>query len=259
MGIEGLMELYKTYKKKKNKAIFVISFSFLTALIIVIYLLVQNHFNRDLSYSIAFVLLAGYLVFIMLYRSVLIEVLMKYHYYQMIHENLGLLENSTTIYTKKWLQFIEKEYIKQVENDEMIFYYQFHKKLNKLGMTGQVFVGVVVSKTKDYDFYNEHLNKLIEETFNNYKEEKRVKKQITIQFKKYQNFNDIHKEELQEIINFKNGDYVYINLPVGYFVEEDKVYFLRPKKQFSNKFYYYACQTAKYLSYIEDDENERQS
>ena len=253
MAIKTVEELYTIYKKKKNKVIFGISFSFLLTLSLVIFLLVQDLFNPEIAYSLVCVLSVGYLVFIIWVQSILVEALMKYHYYLMLYEDLGMLIPAATLYTKNWLNFIETEFIKHSEEDTFIFYYNFFKKLPKLGKTGYVFVGVAVSKTDDYDFYNDRVNIIIEELFDNYKDQKKVKKQITIQFKKYQSFDESHKEALQEIINFKNGDYVYINLPVGYFVEEDRVYFLRPSKKFANKFYYYTCQTAKYLSHIEEN------
>ena len=191
------MELYKTFKKKKNKTIFVLSFSFLIIIILSLYLFFQNHFSKDVSYSLLLVLLVIYLVFIMYYRSILLEVMMKFHYYEMINDNLGLLEPHTTLYTKNWLNFLEQEFLKYYENDKLIFYYKFYRKLPKLGRTGQAFFSVVVSKKENHNFYDDEVNKLIEEAFDNYKDQKRVKKQIMIQFKKYKKYNENSLEELR--------------------------------------------------------------
>ena len=249
-----MMNQYETIKKKKNKFIFVISFSFLLTLSVALFLIFQPFFNKDIGYSIFLVLLLGYVFFLIYFRSNVVEVMMKYDYFRMLDEDLGLIQTGATLYTKNWLKDLEENFEKHYEDSEIIFYYKFHKKLPKLGRTGRVLVYVIVSKEEDYDFHSNTINKHVEEVYNNYPHEKRVRKQIGIHFKKYQSFNEKHKEELQEIINFKNGDILLMNIPVGYFVKEHKLYFLRPLKRFPHKYYYYTTNLIKELSYIDGEE-----
>ena len=64
-------------------------------------------------------------------------------------------------------------------------------------------IAFVVSKKENYNFYDNDINKHLEAIYANYEYERRVKKQIIIQFKKYDRYDASHKDELQEIINYK--------------------------------------------------------
>lgn len=243
MDSKSLIEQqYNNYKKKKNAAVAVVSFSFVFVLTVGTWLFLQQSFDQNLAYTILFILLFAYLVFIVFYRSKIVLYAMKFHYFRMIHENVGLIKVNNRIYTAGWLKkFVDGGFEKAYEDDDFVLFVQFFNKIPRLGRTGRVLVCFVVSKTIDYNFYNNKLDEVIETVYDGYKDQKKVKKQIVIQYKKYDSFSEEHQEELQEIINFKNGSQLYINLPVGYFVDEQKIYYLRPIKQYPNKFYFHTC------------------
>lgn len=220
----------------------------------ILFLFFQKLFNKEIAYSIILVVVLIYLGIVIYLRSKLVYYLMYYYYFTMLIDNIEPKTPYKKLYTSTWLkQFSEKGFEKTMDNDDFVIYHKFYDKIPKFGRTGRVLIAFVVSKNEAYDFYDLRVNDQIENIYQNYKYQKRVKKQLIIHFKKYQNYEEKLKEELTHIINFKNGDYVYINLPIGYFVSENKVYFLRPKKKFPNKYYYYAVQLANDYSYIKDE------
>lgn len=244
------------FKKKKNRTIFIISFSFSLLLTAIIIILVKKLSDNDLVLTIYFVALIAYLIFVVYIRTKLIIYNMNYNYYLMINDNLGLIDITRKLYTKSWLNSIYNDGYKiGHENDNFILYYQFFKKLKNLGRTGYTLVAIVVSKKENYNFFENNLNIYIERLYNSYEYQHRVKKQIIIQFKKYESYEEAHKQELQELINFKNGELVDINIPVGYFVNENKVYLLRPLKKYFNKFHFFATNLALKFSNVKGDNN----
>ena len=65
---------------------------------------------------------------------------------------------------------------------------------------------------------------------------KKLKKQVVLQFKKYDTFDEDTKNEMDQIINFKAADNYLIHLTVGYMPKTNQIYYLRPKKRYPNKF-----------------------
>lgn len=252
---------FEIFKKRKNRAIFVLAFSFsllVTASILALIYDIQNNEWLITFYGLGII---GYLVLLVYFRSKLLIYNMNYHYYLMIEEDLGLLDVSNKLYTKSWLNRFKNDGFEHTyENNDFVIFHKFFKSIPNIGKTGHSLVVFVISKKESFDFYKNEVNVQIERLYFNYKYESRTNKQIIIQFKKYENFSEEKKDELQEIINFKNNNQVVINLPVGYFVEEDKVYFLRPSKRYSNKYHYYATSLAfKYSNVVKDkDDNEQQ-
>lgn len=242
------------FKKKKNITLFVLSFSFSLLLTAIILILALDQLNNELVVTIYFVGLILYIFLFIYLRSKLILYTMNYFYQLMISENLGLISVERRLYTESWLNtFINDGYKKYYENNDYIIYYQFHKKLSNLGKTGYVLVMFIVAKNEDFDFYENNVNIQVERLYDGYEYEHRVKKQIIIQFKKYDNFDLEHKNKLQEIINYKTGEQVLINLPVGYFVRENQVYYLRPSKRYFNKYHFYATGLAAKYSNVKGE------
>ena len=79
------------FKKKKNRALIILSFSFLVLLVAIILILSFNLIDNELVMTLYFLSLIGYLVLIVYLRSKLIVYVMNYHYYKMIHDDLGLI------------------------------------------------------------------------------------------------------------------------------------------------------------------------
>lgn len=244
---------YELMKKKKNIIIIFISFSFSLLLGLCLFLYLSESVSDNIAIPVIFIIVVLYLFLIIYLRSKLVYYLMRYDYLRMVTENLGNLNVKKKLYTKSWISNIESNGFKKfIETDEYILYYQFIKKIPRFGKTGQLLINMIVSKIEDIDFYKKEINDHFEKIYNSYEDEKKVKKQIVLQFVKHESYSDDKKEKLQEIINYKNGEQVLIHLSVGYFVNENQVYFLRPIKKYPNKYYFYACNLANEFSYVKE-------
>jgi hypothetical protein len=82
----------------------------------------------------------------------------------------------------------------------------------------------------------------------------KVNKLIVLQFKKYPEWSQEAKQELNQIINYKAGQQSMIHLSVGYFLKQNQMYMLRPMKRYPSKHYYLAVMLAQQLSFIGSEE-----
>lgn len=235
-----VQQRYRYYLKKRN------NFLFFT---LVIFILLVSSFailwatgnSFDLLSTIYFPVVLIVLGIVTWYRPRYNYYVMKLDYYRMLKENLGLIKLNKPLFTKSFVkQFIEDGFKKAPSHPDFVLYYQFFTKLPAIVNSGQVLVCIVLAKNENVDFYSDDLDHAINKLYETYPDRKKVRKQIVLQFKKYKQYNEDIKDEIDRIINYKVGDNYIIHITIGYFQENQQIYFLRPKKRYPNKFYYYA-------------------
>lgn len=178
---------------------------------------------------------------------------MYYQYFLMLNDDLGQIKLPKKIFTPSWLNSIHSQgYSQTIEREEFLYFYQVLSKVKKYIYSKAIVLVCVIAKNEDFDFYSKDLDDEIQKVYLTNKEANRSRRHIVIQFKKYQSYSEDAKNEIDKIINFKIGRDSLIHLTVGYFVKENTIYFLRPKKKYPSKYYYYAVQLIKeYCGIIE--------
>ena len=162
-------------------------------------------------------------------------------------------ETTEELFTKKWLNdFLIKGFKVAQDYQSYILMYQYNKKLKSIGSSDETMVFVIIAKNKDLDFYSEEIDRGIQSVYLSDKKYQRINKQIAIQFKKYEHFDEKVKEDVESVILFKSGKQRIIHLTVGYLQDSQSVYCICPEKRFPNKYVFYACQEIKNLSYIKE-------
>jgi len=236
---------YKFYLKKRNRFLFFI----ISVLIFIVgsYITLQTvGTDEDLLLSIIFLILLILLVLVNWYRQRFNYYVMQLEYYRMLNDQLGLIQLKKTIFTQSFIdQFIHDGFVEGPTHPDFALYYQFYPKIKSLVNSGQVLVCIVLAKNDGFDFYDEKLDQAIQSLYVNYKDEKKVKKQIVLQFKKFDAYNKDSQDEINKIINCKAANNYLIHLTIGYFYKQNQIYFLRPKKRYPNKFYFYAVELIK--------------
>lgn len=252
--IENTKIQYEAIKRKRDliiALIYVIAF-ILIALFLILYL--QVKLKLELISGIYFFLIAGYFLFIILVKPRLVDYSMQVKYLAMLIDDLKPVKITKKIYTKSWLDKFKNIYNFSVCNyEKYMIFYKFTNQLEEIRNKGKVFLAVVVSKVEDLDFYADDINKILEDLKN---QEKRVTKQLILQFKKIEKFKEEKIEEFKEIICFSVHSHYIINIPVAYFVDNNTIYYLRPLKKFPNKYYFYMNELIKDICGIKGDYNE---
>jgi len=246
----------KMFKKKRDLSLFLLIAA--TIVLLVSFLLLYFVAKIDINLlTTIYLLLAGALFILVFFMRLKIAFyIMNYKYYSMLSDDMPNIKLKKNILTDSWLQNIFSKGFERLSEDlEHLFLYQFYKKLPGTVSSGKVLVLINIAKSPAYDFYSSEVDKEVEKLYASTQNSKRVRKQITIQFKKYDQISELERHEIDKIINYKIGDNCIINISVGYSEETKEIYFLRPKKIYPNAYYFYATKLIKELCKIEEDDN----
>ncbi|HCZ24632.1 MAG TPA: hypothetical protein DHV05_07295 [Acholeplasmataceae bacterium] len=209
----------------------------------------------DLITTIFLPLALGDLIFTLAMKNKISYYHMNVQYLAMLLEEEGPIKLRGRIFTASWINGLKDEgfQLAHDEKDHML-YYQFTRKLKGIPSSGDILLALVLAKEPDFKFYQEVLDVEMKRLYENEPKHFRTKKQIVLQFKRYDEFNDDSKDEISQIINFKNNQQYLIHITVGYFFDQNMVYFVCPKHRFPNKYYYFACRYIKQLCGIKIEE-----
>lgn len=232
------------YVKKRNRILFFVFISFLVLLIsfIVLYRIIQ--IDIDLLATIYLPLVVIDLFIVMYLKG-------KFNYYQMHVQYLTMLLEETgeqkikgRIFTPSWIEKIKSEgYTLHVDTPDFMLFYAFKKKLDTIINSGDTLMMIVVSKREEVSFFSEQLDQEMERVYAYEPKGFRTKRQITLHFKRFEKLHESAKDDIRQVINFKNNQQYLIQLNIGYNLDQNVIYFLCPVHRFPNKFYYAACQS----------------
>ncbi|MCU0105470.1 hypothetical protein N7603_07345 [Acholeplasma vituli] len=229
----------KKAQKEKNTILIVISFSF--ALIVTVFsVLYFGHLvDEGILLSILLVTAILYLFLITYLKSKFVIAMMQYDYLRMVHDDLGSIPLKHPLFTTKFYNnIVETGHELGVEYESFKVFYKLNPKLVGIGKTGKVLTIFITSELENFDFYTDQVFAAIEKV--NSKTKGHISKQIIVQFKPYNVFDSNTKEDMNRIINLKNGQMVIVQLTAGFIREDNSLYYLRPVKRYPNKYYYYA-------------------
>lgn len=240
MGTILIEEKYKQYKNKRYLTLlflYVYIFFYIT-LFLILFLQVKLDIQHIVTiYLVLTIILTGIVIFAKTKTEVYA---MQINYLSMLLEENMQIKLKNKIYTKSWLLNIEKTYQKK-DFDNFIYYYKFVDKTDTIISRGTTLINIIVSKIENIDFYSDNIFSIIENNIKNSLKPKKVRNQITLQFNKYKKFDEDIKQELDKIILYKTISNSITNINIGYFEENNEIYFLHPQKRYPNKYYYYAC------------------
>lgn len=232
-----ILEQLKKYKKKRDLNLF---FLLVGVVFSVIVYLVFHLLGVDFSViaPIMMLLIIGLTVAILIMRPKILTYSMYYKYYKMLADNQGPLTVNVKPFTKTFIKKLnEMGFDSNFQTNNFIIHYKIYDKLKDIRSKGKAIVFAVMAKNDQAKFYSGELDTAIEQIVSAQK--KPIKRQIVLQFKKYSSFNQVNKEEMDQVINLVDGGFVLIHLTCGIMLDTNQIYFLRPKKVYPNKFYYY--------------------
>lgn len=237
------LELFRYHRKRRNiiflsllGTLFVAGGLFLT-----LYLL---DIDENIIMPLAIVFLVVFTLFVVKYRQRINYHSMFATYYRMLNDDLGLLKCSRKLFTPSWLDSIKtRGFNKTIDHQDFQYFYQNISKLKEPIFSKALTLYCIIAKGEDFDFYSEQVDEEMQRSYIHDDVAKKANVVVVLQFKKYSHFTPEAKEEVDKIINFKTGKNVLLHLTIGYFVEENSIYYLRPKTKYPHKYYYYAVKT----------------
>lgn len=254
MGTNRLkQENYDKYRRKRRNSLFLLIFP---ATIIVSSFFIIYSFNllsttTTVTIFFPLMLLDGILIIYLQPRITLYS--MYYDYSLMVLDDHKPLKTRNKLFTQDWINsLIRHGYTVAEEHQDHLLLYKYHKKLEGVGSSDHVLVFVNIAKTDDYDFYSDDVDNAMQAVYIHNKEIQKVNKQITLQFKKYDQLDEKARTDAEAAILFKAGKQRLINLTTAYSDESQSIYAMLPKKRYPNKYVYFACKEIKRISNVKE-------
>lgn len=236
-------EEIKKLKIKKNIIIFIVLFSVIA--LALFYFLAHRYkwINPNILDGIYLFVVIGFFVLLITLKNRVNYYVYRYNYLLMLEDDLPPLKTKKAIFSSKWReQFLKEGFIKHVITSRYSILYQIPKKESPYKDFGKTLLCIVINNDPKLDLYGKTIQNKIKEIYEKIeKDHPRIKKEVVIQFKEYEKFDNEVKKDLQKVLSFKQDSFTLINITVGYFPKTNKVYYLRPKNRYPNKYYYLAC------------------
>lgn len=233
----------KKMKFKKNGILYGILFSLVFLALFYYFAQRYNWINNNVLDGIYLFLVLIFFITIVTLKNKFGYYIYRYNYLLMLQEDLAPIKTNKAILSDHWQQeFIKDGFIIGADNSSFTIYYQVTDKTSVYKDFGKAFLCIVINKNPNLDLYGATIQEAIKKIYEKLeKTHSRLRKEIVVQFKEFEDFNEENKKELQKILNFKQDSFSLINLTVGFFPKTNQVYYLRPKKRFPNKYYYLTC------------------
>lgn len=241
------MQDLNKYKTKRNLYLGLLWLSLIFSLATTLLLYFLN-VDMTLVTTIGLILVILNIVFLFYAKS-------KISFYDMKYKYFLLLSKSVAPYKVKEIfsnQFIDKlkklDYQTFVNNDNFHVLYKI-TPTNNSGVLFKTSILNIVTlfKKVNLSYYDDNLENEYQKLYQTYQKKEKVNKQVIIQIKKYESFNEEIKNEIDAIISYKEKDNYLININCGYFSDKNTIYFLHSNDFYPNKYYKYGVENLKQL------------
>jgi hypothetical protein len=244
----------RQFRNKRNQILIILLSVFLLAIVLLIVTFVLK-FDSTLITTIMLPVVLGYLVLLLSLKGKLDYSVMNIKYHLMLEDENGTYKLSRKIFTEKWLEYLVNDsFTLFYDENNFSCYYKLNQKLENVILSGTALVIIIIAKDSKFDFYSPIIDKVVDHIYDSLDVKKRkIKKQIVLQYKKYEEPSKDTKKEIDRIICFRSKENYLINITIGYFPKYDQIYFLCPKTKYPNVFYHYGCNLIKNLSFVKEE------
>ena len=254
MGINRLKENnYTKYRRKRNLYLFLL---IVPTVLIISSLLVFYAFDvvtTETLVTIFFPLLLLDFIKIVIIAPKLNLYSMYADYALLTLEEHKPMKTEQPLFTTSWIEGIKKDgfAVAQDHSTHMLLY-KFHNKIEGIANSDKTLVFINIAKNESFDFYSEEIDNAMQAVYMHNKDFQKTNKQITLQFKKYNQLDEKAKTDAESAVLFKSGRQRLINFTIAYLDDLQSIYCICPKKRYPNKYVYFACQEIKRLSNVKE-------
>ncbi len=181
-------------------------------------------------------------------RQSMIPIQMYLHYYRMLDEQLPPFIIQSPIQSKAFLNNLDKyQFQLEAETKEFQLFARVYDRLPWVARTQSSLIFIVLIKDQSITITDERLESVIHQYKAKLKLKKEIQNELTLLFYQAPFLTEELKEKTQRIINFSLQNRGIITIPCLQ-IGETKIYALRPKRLFPNKFYYVLIKLLYYLT-----------
>lgn len=209
--------------------------------------------QRDLLYTIYFLLMIGNMGYIM-YRQPQFTLYSMYtDYAYMVETPHPPIKVRAQLFTHEWVnEMIEAGYTLSTDNQRYTVLYRYYKKLPDIGRSDATLVLIIIAKTDDVDFYGEDLDRDIQAVYLTDVKFQKISKQVALQFKKFPTMSEAVDEEIEQAIVYSAGKQRLVHLTTAYLADSRQVCNICPSSKYPNRYIYFACKEIKRLTHTKE-------
>jgi hypothetical protein len=244
---DRLITPYKSFKKKRD---FILSLVF-SSLIILITLIVLNFFvyrNNSLieiSLVLFLIIFIGALIFV---RQMLFSINMYLHFYRMIEENQPAFTAKVMPFEVGFINNLkEYQFTLGIQQTDYQIFYRVYRRLPWVERTQPTLVVIVLSQNPTLEIDSTSLEADLTSIKDKLNHQPQVQNELTLLIKKHENLTEEIKEKTHKIINFVYQNRAIVSIPCVQ-LNDRRMYVLRPKKLYPNKYYYVLIKLLYYLT-----------
>jgi len=234
-----------SFNRKRVGALIVVLAS-ISVVAIISLILVLLKVETVYTTLITFFLLIGLLFIVFSFKPKVMYYAMQYRYHLLLANSImPYIVNEK--FNKKWIDsLIADHFVYGYKHDVVDILFKVSKPVERSAFhNNHVLEIITVIKDNSIDFYSDLLNDQYKKIWNEYQAKYRISKQVILQFKKYNSFNEEIKTDLDRVIAFREGTNYLITINCGYFEKEQTVYYLHSDTYYPNLYYKYAVENIK--------------
>ena len=247
MATRRLTPSFAYYRKLRNLYLIAVIFFLALLLGLALYAYVIDATLTWLQ-SVVFIFTAVYGVLLLVIRQQLFTTNMLLHYYRMIEENLPTVKGKHSPYDAKFDARLKTlGFTLGIENGLYRIYYQVHPRTPYIKRTAPTLVWLVVfnATERESPFFLERSEEDFQFIKATIPSSQKILNEFTFWFQQVDEWQQPQIAKFQQIINFVMSNRAVISIPCAVLPTQKTYYYLRPIKQFPNKYYYAA------IKYIE--------
>lgn len=245
---------YPYYRNLRNVNLIVV----ISLLVFLIGLTIYAYwFNPALTWlqSIVFLYACAYALVLVTIRQRLFTTNMLMHYYRMLEEDLPLVKGKHSPYDANFGARLKSlGFTLGMETLVYRIYYQVHHHTPYIKRTSPVIIWLVIyhQHEKDAAFFLERSEQDFQFIKASIDASYKIQNEITFWFQHIDEWQQQQKNKFQQIINFSISNRAIISIPCAVLSNQQRFYYLRPIKQYPNKYYYAAIKYIEALIGVEN-------
>jgi hypothetical protein len=240
MATRRLVASFRKYQNQRRLLIGVVVILFIFTILLFILAYTQSAF-QDLQ-TVVFLLLIGLMIILFVFRQMMFSINMHYHYFRMIQEQQPPFSVKTLPMTQAFISvLVENGFLKGIERPTHDIYYQLYAQLPYVKRTGTTVVWIIKLKEPAMNPYGEDLERDFQQIKLSFPKNTNPLNELTMVVKQVEVWNQEEREKLDQVVNFSLNNRAMVTIQFGQ-LPTKKVYALRPKLQYPNKYYYATMQ-----------------
>jgi hypothetical protein len=240
MATRRLNHSFQKYQNQRRLIIGIVSILFVITLVLFILAYTQDSFQG--LQTVVFLFLIGLMLVLFVFRQIMFSINMHYHYFRMIQDDQPPFSVKTQPMSQAFTaKVVSSGFQKGIQRPTHEIYYQIYPRLPYVKRTGTTVVWIIKLVDETMNPYGEDIERDFQQIKLSLPKTTHILNELTLVVKQVDVWNQKERENLDQIVNFSLNNRAMVTIQFGQ-LPTKKVYALRPKLQYPNKYYYAAMQ-----------------